>query len=593
MNYFITGSTGFIGMELTRHLIAEGHSVNLLVRDPQKAINHPSVRLFQGDLEDAAIIEKAMEDCTHVFHLAAYAKAFADDPDIFTRVNVEGTRNILEAALRLKVQRVVFTSTAGTFDPTTDDNDAHEASARSGKFDAGYAISKWQAEQVCQQYINRGLDIVIVYPSRVFGPGAINDSNAVTKIIKLYFSGKWHYIPGNGKTIGNYVFIDDVVNGLYLAMHKGKMGEGYILGGNNVSFNEFFSTLKNASGLKHFLFRIPFPLLWMASWLMVVIGKVFKTKVLISPAWVRRYLQHRRLSSQKAVNELGYSVTPLQEGISKTINWLKKEQNQHYSEYYTLITGASSGIGKALSEECAQRGMNLFLVSLPNTGLPEIASELCSRYGIHCAVLEMDLQQQGSHHKVYEFARERGLKVNVLINNVGTGFNGKLETMSEYEISNMLMLNMVATTLLTQLFLPDLRTAPKSHILNFSSLAAFLPLPGKCVYAASKAYVMYLTRALRRELRGSSVNVSGVFPAGVPTNKLVLERIRRSTKLAQSLTSSVEQVAREGIDGMLKNKAVIFPGRKLKSFVFTFSVVPQGFMLYLAEKEFRAAPDAR
>jgi len=117
MKYFITGSTGFIGMALTKRLVAEGNSIHLLVRSPQKAkeLQLPGVTIFEGDILDVASIEAAMQGCTHVFHLAGYAKPTAKDLSVFHEVNVEGTRKILEASLKLGIERVVFTSTAGTF----------------------------------------------------------------------------------------------------------------------------------------------------------------------------------------------------------------------------------------------------------------------------------------------------------------------------------------------------------------------------------------------------------------------------------------------------------------------------------------------
>lgn len=596
MKYFITGATGFIGMELTRQLAKEGNEIHLLVRSPEKAmsLNLPGVSIFQGDISNLESIEKAMLDCTHVFHLAAYAKPTAKDLSVFHEVNVEGTRKILEACVKLGIERVVFTSTAGTFDITGPENEATESSKRPENYYTEYAKTKRQAELLCLEYIEKGLDIITVFPTRVFGPGILNESNSLTKIASRYQKGKWRIIPGNGKTYGNYVFVDDVVNGLILAMNKACKGESYILGGENATFNELFNTIKMASGKKYRLFNMPYPVLWFASVIMKVSGIVFRKPAALSPAWVKRYLQHRRLSSQKAEKELGYTITPLFIGFEKTYTWLRTGKTDVLSnpdQYYTVITGASSGIGRALAMECAQKGMNLLLVSLPNTGLPEFASELEQNFEISAKFLEVNLCESNAQTKVLNFANENKLKVNGLINNVGVGFNGQFETMPAEKVTQMFMLNMLTTTLMTQLFVPVLRQAPRSYILNMSSLAAFSALPGKSIYAASKAYVMYLTRALAWELKGSNLSVTGVFPAGVPTNHMVKNRLDKGTKLARNLTNSMEEVARCSIDGMLKGKKIIIPGRKVKAFFLTASIVPQGLVLYFATREFRRSPD--
>lgn len=596
MKYFITGATGFIGMELTRQLAKEGNEIHLLVRSPEKAmsLNLPGVSIFQGDISNLESIEKAMLGCTHVFHLAAYAKPTAKDARVFHEVNVEGTRKILEACVKLGIERVVFTSTAGTFGPTDNIYDVNEESIRPERYYTLYAETKRAAELLCEGYQGKGLDVITVFPTRVFGPGILNESNSLTKIAEKYQKGSWRIIPGNGKTYGNYVFVDDVVNGLILAMQRAGKGESYILGGENVTFNKLFNVIKMASGKKFRLFNMPYPILWFASVIMKVSGLVLRKPAAISPAWVKRYLQHRRLSSQKAEKELGYTITPLFKGFERTYAWLRNGKADVFSNaeaYYTVITGASSGIGKALATECAKRGMNLLLVSLPETGLTEFANELEQNFEISAKFLEINLCDNNAQTKVLNFANENKLKVNGLINNVGVGFNGQFETMPAEKVTQMFMLNMLTTTLMTQLFVPVLRQAPRSYILNMSSLAAFSALPGKSIYAASKAYVMYLTRALAWELKGSNLSVTGVFPAGVPTNHMVKNRLDKGTKLARNLTNSMEEVARCSIDGMLKGKKIIIPGRKVKAFFLTASIVPQGLVLYFATREFRRSPD--
>lgn len=323
--YFITGATGFIGKELTRKLTGMQMQVHALVRNPEKlaSLNSPYLKLFKGDITDPESVEAAMEGCTGVFHLAAWAHSSATDPEIFERVNVNGTGNILAAALKNGIRKMVFTSTAGTFGVTDAFTDANEESSKPENYDTDYARTKRAAELLCEEYYRKGLQVVTVHPTRVFGPGVMSESNAVMKIFDLYSRGKWRVIPSDGKTYGNYVFVGDVVNGHLLAMEKGVPGEGYILGGENVTFNELFEAMGQATECRRKLIHIPYAVLWLFSETLNLVSKVSGTSPLITTAWLRRYLQHRRLSSLKAVSSLGYSVTPLTDALRQSHEWLK------------------------------------------------------------------------------------------------------------------------------------------------------------------------------------------------------------------------------------------------------------------------------
>jgi len=259
--------------------------------------------------------------------------------------------------------------------------------------------------------------------------------------------------------------------------------------------------------------------------------------------------------------------------------------------YFTLITGASSGIGKALAFECAKRGMNLFLISLPETGLPDMAKKISDEYYVEIKYFEINLTDENAHNAIHNQLLSNNITINILINNVGVGYNGYFEKLTEDKISDMLMLNIRMTTLLTQIMVPELKKLPKAYILNISSFAAFSPLPGKSIYAASKAYVLYFTRAIRQELKSTNISVSGLFPAGVPTNSLVQERIRKSGWLSKSMVLSPEKTARTAISGLLKGKEIIIPGNRTKAIFLLGSWMPQGLVLKMITREFLRAPN--
>ena len=327
MAILITGSTGYIGSLLTMKLADQGEDVRILVRkDPElTAFNRPNIKIFKGDITDPASLEAAMQGVDKVYHMAAYARLWAKDPDTFQKINVEGTRNVMEAAWNAGVRKIVYTSTAGVIGPSRD-KPMTENDPRIVGFFNPYEETKTQAEQVTMGYIHRGLDVCIVNPARVYGPGLDTGSNPVTKIVELYLKRKWHVIPGNGEDIGSYCYIDDVVDGHINAMLKGGKGERYIFGGVNASFNELISLIRKHSGVNKKLYNLPFPVMSFVSQAMKTWSIISGTAPMITPDWVKRYDYHWKLDSSKAVREINYNIRTLDEGIQQTVAWIRQNR---------------------------------------------------------------------------------------------------------------------------------------------------------------------------------------------------------------------------------------------------------------------------
>ncbi len=321
----VTGATGFIGNRLVQELLNSGYQVNVLVRSKNRipAEQQKQVSIFEGDLFDLEMIDAAMKSCEFVFHLAAYANIWSKEKNLAYKTNVTGTRNILDTALKNGISKVVFTSSAATLSPSSEANEEmDENSPVPEKYSTDYETTKREAELLCLEYVGKGLKVVTVKPPRVYGPGKMSKSNSVTLMIKLYMKGTWRFIPGTGEQIGNYAFIDDVVKGHILALQKGTPGETYIVGGTNASYNLFFKTLREVSGKNYRMVHLPFSLMLAISKFELFMAETVGKKPLITPPWIRRYLQDRLVSSGKAMREIGYTITPLRDGISKTIVWL-------------------------------------------------------------------------------------------------------------------------------------------------------------------------------------------------------------------------------------------------------------------------------
>lgn len=329
MKYFITGSTGFIGARLAQKLAEEGHEIRALVRNKEKAdslLKHDNIQWYIGTLMDVDVLREAMNGVDGVFHLAAFARPWAKDRTTYNRINLIGTLNIFKTAEEHQVKRIVFTSTGGTFGPSLD-VPLNEDSPRYYDFFNEYESTKFMGEKRAKDYVLKGMDIVIVHPTRVYGPGFMSKSNAITLLVRKYYRGTWWIIPGSGKRKGNYVYIDDVVNGHCLAMEKGVKGQQYILGGENASYSELFHLIQKITGKKYPLIPVPVPLLLIFAFLQMAVSRMAGRAPLLPPKWVRKYMYNWELSSDKAREELDYTVTPLREGLSDTFEWIKKEMS--------------------------------------------------------------------------------------------------------------------------------------------------------------------------------------------------------------------------------------------------------------------------
>ncbi len=254
-----------------------------------------------------------------------------------------------------------------------------------------------------------------------------------------------------------------------------------------------------------------------------------------------------------------------------------------YHEKFTLITGASRGLGRQIALECAGRGHNLILVSLPGCGLSLLALEIEARYGVEVAAIETDLTESGTVNALVQEVLSK-YAVNCLINNAGIGGTAPIAQADVGHLDSMLLLNIRSMVLLTRLLLPELLRHERAYILNVSSAAAFSPMAYKAVYAASKAFVNNFSQALREELRGGGVSVSVVSPGPMVTNFSVARRIVQQGFLSKLALVAVREVAYLAVKGMLANKPLIIPGLTNKTYYFLMKILPSYLRLRLISK---------
>jgi short-subunit dehydrogenase len=246
-----------------------------------------------------------------------------------------------------------------------------------------------------------------------------------------------------------------------------------------------------------------------------------------------------------------------------------------YNKYYTLITGASEGFGKALAIECAQRNMNLILVALPGPELCSLSDFIKRNYKVDVISIEKNLCIDGSCIELFNEINVLRVKVNMLINNAGIGSSVLFNEGSIGLFEKQIRLNVLATTLITRLFLEMLERNSPSYILNVGSMSSFFYLLKKQVYGATKSYIYYFSKSLRREVEKDGIHVSVLCPGSMNTNPALTLINKTGTFLARLPIMNPEDVAPIAIDGLLRGKEVIIPGRVNKFYMFMDKLLPK------------------
>ena len=250
---------------------------------------------------------------------------------------------------------------------------------------------------------------------------------------------------------------------------------------------------------------------------------------------------------------------------------------------YALVTGASRGIGRALSLVLAERGYDLLLVARSEDQLKGLAQEISQKHQRQARVLALDLAAPGAAETVAAWATQQTDQLAILANNAGYGLWGRFEQLSLAEQQNMLQLNMTLPVALTHALLPALHHAPKAYVLNVASTAAYQAVPSLSLYAASKAFLLSFSRGLRYELKSSNISVTCLCPGATTTS--FADRAGMGAELqatANKVSMTAEAVAEAAVTGMLAGEAEIIPGMLNKVSAGLTSVVPKSIVEKIA-----------
>lgn len=318
-NVLVTGGTGFIGSNLAAALVREGCTVRILRRAASDLSYVASLPVEHrvGDIRDPAAVREAVRGCDTVFHTAAMVSFWKPLRQVQYDINVIGTRNVVEACLSEGVGRLVHTSSIAAIGYPTNGKPADETTSFNWQgVNSGYKNSKHLGEVEIQHGIAKGLNAVMVNPGVVIGPGDIHFNGG--KIIR---SVKHHqalfYIKGGT----NVVYVDDVVRGHLSAALNGRTGERYILGGENLTHKEVFQITAEIVGGIVPRIQMPVPLLKLAALPFDLVGLIMKKEPFVTSELFSGAGYMNWYSSEKAQRELGYTITPFRDAVTRTYQW--------------------------------------------------------------------------------------------------------------------------------------------------------------------------------------------------------------------------------------------------------------------------------
>ena len=316
----VTGATGFVGWHVARALLEQGRSIRALARDPSKLRELSEVQGVQGDLRDPASLQRAVEGCGVVFHVAADYRLWTREPQEMYRSNVEGTRFMLDAARRAGVERFVYTSTVGCIGIPPEGIGDETTPARLEQMQGPYKRSKFLAEQVALEFAQSGFPVVIVNPTAPVGDHDFKPT-PTGKIVVDFVRGA---IPAFVDTGLNVVDVRDVAGGHLAACERGVPGERYILGSENLTLQGILATLAGILERKAPQVQIPYAVAYAAGVASTAWAGVTGKEPRAPLDAVRMSRKKMWVRHDKAARELGYSPGPATEALRRAVKWFRE-----------------------------------------------------------------------------------------------------------------------------------------------------------------------------------------------------------------------------------------------------------------------------
>jgi dihydroflavonol-4-reductase len=338
MNVLVTGGNGLLATHIISQLLRGGATVRCTVRNKKKfrLPEHTLLEVVEGDITDAAFLERVTSGCDYIIHAAAQTPGIITDEKVFQHVNFTGTQHVMQAAVKHRIKKVIYVSTANTLGYGSANNPGHEASEFKAPFTYSiYAQTKHQAEQLVLSYRHQ-LEVVVVNPTFLLGPH-IEETGSGQLLYRAYKKKVVFYPPG-GK---NIVHVEDVAIAIVKVLAKGRSGERYLLAGDNVSFRKFY---QRAADINKNMAAILIPL---PSFVLYVVGGIgsffnwlgFKTNITYSNVSI--FMIHNYYANAKAVNELGIVFRSCDDVLRDSLSWMEM-RSTHGGDVRNMTSSGSS-----------------------------------------------------------------------------------------------------------------------------------------------------------------------------------------------------------------------------------------------------------
>jgi dihydroflavonol-4-reductase len=321
MTTLVTGAAGFLGSHVTRQLVARGETVRVLMRasSSNRAISDLSLEYVTGDLRDAASLDRAMAGVTRVYHVAADYRLWARRSKDIYDSNVGGTKNLLAAAKRADVEQLIYTSTVATIAVDRPELPNELTDAKLEEMVGHYKRSKWMAEREVLQAAREGLPVIVAMPTTPVGPWDWKPT-PTGKIILDFLNGK---MPGYVETGLNFVGVEECAAGHLLAAEKGKVGERYLLGAENLTLKGLLDLLAQITGLRAPGMKIPHGVALGVAYVDTVFSRLMGKEPQIPVEGVKIARHKMFVDASRAQRELGFQPGPVVEGLERAVRWYR------------------------------------------------------------------------------------------------------------------------------------------------------------------------------------------------------------------------------------------------------------------------------
>ncbi|MBU0765212.1 MAG: NAD-dependent epimerase/dehydratase family protein [Bacteroidetes bacterium] len=322
MKVLVTGADGFLGSNVVRLLLKENYKVNAFVQKGRdlSTLNGLDIAIFRGDLLDKKNIDRAIDGCDYLIHTAASTQLWPARSNTVRMVNINGTKNIMTAAVKARVGKIIYVGTANSFGSGTKADPADESYPRnSSKYKLDYMDSKYMAQlYILNEIKENNLPAVIVNPTMMIGSYDSASGFCAMIMAVLYKKSPGYSVGGR-----NYIYVKDVANGIVNALEKGKIGECYILGNQNLSYRQVFSEIASVTGVEPPKIKIPKGVVKTFGLFSSVKSAINNKPPVVSLPMARLACDDNYYSADKAVRELGLPQTPIRYAIKEAYQWLK------------------------------------------------------------------------------------------------------------------------------------------------------------------------------------------------------------------------------------------------------------------------------